>query len=135
MQNSSEEMQTDERGAADHLRRVFRLEKDKVPYVLILGSGEPAQDLVKRCQQLRKERYNLLGCISLNGADASEYMGDVPLLGTSEMLRDYIFRNPVDIVLVTAPLSPARSKELLEPALEIGLTVAIPKGVTVSLES
>ncbi len=104
-------------------------------HVLILGSDEQAQELIGRSNGLRNGRHRLLGCLSLNGADASEYKGNVPLLGTSETLRDYIFLNPVDIVLVTAPLSPARSKELLEPVLEIGLTVAIPKGVTVSLES
>jgi exopolysaccharide biosynthesis polyprenyl glycosylphosphotransferase len=137
MQNSSEEMQTDQHSAADHPRSVgvFRLQDGKMPYVLILGSGEPAQDLVKRCQQLRRERYKLLGCISLNGSHGAELLGDVPLLGTSAVLRDYIFRNPVDIVLVSTSLSSALSKELLEPILEIGLTVAVPKGVTVSLES
>lgn len=105
-----------------------------MPYVLILGSGEPARDLFKRCQQLRRELYKLLGCISLNGTHGAELPGGMPLLGTSAALRDYIFRNPVDIVLVSTPLSSAQSQELLEPILEIGLTVAVPKGVTVSLE-
>jgi exopolysaccharide biosynthesis polyprenyl glycosylphosphotransferase len=111
------------------------LQGAKIPHVLILGSGEPAQDLVKRCRQLRRERYKLLGCISLNGSHEAKLLGEVPILGTSAALRDYVFRNPVDIVLVSSPLSPARSKELLEPILEIGLTVAVPNGVTVSLES
>lgn len=137
MPNSIEEMQTNERGASDLLRssRVSRFLKDKMPYVLILGSGEAAQDLVKRCQQLRREPYKLLGRISLNGSHRAELLGDLPLLGTSTALRDYIFRNPVDIVLVSTPLSSAQSKDLLEPILEIGLTVAVPKGVSVSLES
>jgi exopolysaccharide biosynthesis polyprenyl glycosylphosphotransferase len=130
-------MQTAERSAADPLRsiRAFSLHEGKTPYVLILGSGEPAQDLVKRCQQLRWEQYKLLGCISLNGSHGPKPLGDVPLLGTSAALRDYIFRNPVDIVFVSTALSSALSKELLEPILEIGLSVAVPEGVTVSLES
>lgn len=137
MQNSNAEMQNDERSAADHLTSgiVFRLRNDNMLFVLILGSGEPAQDLVKRCRQLRRERFNLLGCISLNGSHAAELLGEVPILGTSAALCDYIFRNPVDVVFVSTPLSSTLSKELLEPILEVGLTVAVPKGVTVSLES
>ncbi len=108
---------------------------DKKPYVLILGSGEQTQELIRRGRQLGSARYKLLGCLSLNGSRPSESAGEVPLLGTSETLRDYIFRNPVDIVLVSTPLSATSSKELLEPVLEIGLTIAVPKGVTLSLES
>jgi lipopolysaccharide/colanic/teichoic acid biosynthesis glycosyltransferase len=59
----------------------------------------------------------------------------MPLLGTSAALRDYIFRNPVDIVFVSTALSSALSKELLEPILEIGLSVAVPNRVSISLES
>ena len=137
MQNSSEEVHTNGRRGAEYLRstRPFRSREGKVPYVLILGSGEPAQDLVKRCQQLPRKQYRLLGTISLNGSHGAEPLGDVPLLGTSAALCDYISRNPVDIVLVSTPLSAALSKELLEPILEIGLTVAVPKGVSVSLDS
>ncbi len=108
---------------------------DKRLYVLILSSGEQPEELARFASRSRTERHKLLGCLSLNGAHAADFRGNVPLLGTSETLREYIFRNPVDIVLVTGPMSPARSKELLEPVLEIGLTVAVPKGVTVPLES
>jgi exopolysaccharide biosynthesis polyprenyl glycosylphosphotransferase len=107
---------------------------DKEPYILILGSGELTKELMKRSCQLRSGSYKLLGCLSVNGSQAPEPVEGLPIIGTSEALRDYIFRNPVDIVLVSAPLSSALSKELLEPILEIGLTVAVPKGVTVSLE-
>jgi exopolysaccharide biosynthesis polyprenyl glycosylphosphotransferase len=130
-------MQTNEPNGADYLRntRIFPPREGKMPYVLILGSGKPAQDLAKRWKELRRKRCNLLGCISLNGSHGTESLGNLPLLGPSATLCDYIFRNPVDIVLVSIPLSSAQSKEFLEPILEIGLTVAVPKGVTVSLES
>ncbi len=101
--------------------------------VLILGSGEHTAELTRR-RQLGTGRYKFVGCLSVNGSHRPQLAGDVPFLGTSETLRDYIFRNPVDIVLVSAPLSPLLSKELLEPILEIGLTAAVPKGVAVSLE-
>jgi len=102
-------------------------------YVLILGSGEQTKELMKRRRESRSTSYKLLGCLSLNGSGAPESVEGLPILGTWKTLRDYIFRNPVDVVLVSAPLSSALSTELLEPALEIGLTVAVPNGVSVAL--
>ncbi len=108
---------------------------DKRPYVLILGSAEPTQELFRAGRLVGTSHYKFLGHFSLNGSHVPDLGGAIPLLGTSESLRDYIFRNPVDIVLVSTSLSPASSKKLLDPILEIGLTVAVPRGVKVSLES
>jgi lipopolysaccharide/colanic/teichoic acid biosynthesis glycosyltransferase len=104
---------------------------DKRQYVLMLGEWprKPGSSAVPS----ESERYKFLGHLSLNGAHPSEPWGKLPHLGTAENLREYIFRNPVDIVVVSAPLSSALSKELLEPILEIGLTLAVPDGITVSL--
>jgi exopolysaccharide biosynthesis polyprenyl glycosylphosphotransferase len=106
----------------------------KEPYVLILGSGEQAAELLSRSRQSGKGRHKLLGYVSVNGVHSSNSGGSLPHLGASEALRDYIFRNQVDAVMVTAPLSPALSKELLAPILEIGLTIVVPKPITVSLD-
>jgi lipopolysaccharide/colanic/teichoic acid biosynthesis glycosyltransferase len=103
--------------------------------VLILGCSEQARERIARIGWPLSGPHKLLGYLSLNGDHASKFKGNLPLLGTAETLREYVFLNPVDIVLVTETLSPTQSKELLEPLLEIGLTVAVPKGVTVSLES
>jgi exopolysaccharide biosynthesis polyprenyl glycosylphosphotransferase len=102
-------------------------------YILVLGSGERTRELMECLRQSRNSSYNLLGCLSLNGSDARKTVEGLPILGTSKALREYIFRNPVDVVLVAASLSPTLTKELLEPVLEIGLTVAVPDGVTASL--
>lgn len=75
---------------------------DKRPNVLILGVGEQTEELIRRSRQSTGPRYQIVGCLSLNGACAFERAEDVPLVGASENLRDYLFRNPVDIVLVSA---------------------------------
>lgn len=106
---------------------------DNEPYVLLLGSGEPTKELIRRVHQSRRASCKLLGCLSVNGSGTLESVEGLPVLGTSEDLRTYISRNPVDIVVVSSALSPALAKELLEPVLKIGLTVAVPDGVTVSL--
>ena len=113
----------------------FRFHMHKEQYVLILGSGQQTKELMRRSCESGSAPCKLLGCLSLNGSHEPVQAESLPILGTSKALRDYIVCNPVDIVLVSAPLSPAMSKELLEPVLEIGLTVAVPQGVTVSLES
>ena len=107
---------------------------DKKQYVLILGSCELTKELMKRGRRSGRAPYKLLGCLSVNGSQAPEPVEGLPILGTSKALREYIFRNPVDIVVVSSSLPPALSRELLEPILEIGLTIAVPKGVTVTLE-
>jgi lipopolysaccharide/colanic/teichoic acid biosynthesis glycosyltransferase len=105
-------------------------------YVLILGSGEEAlrRALPEQNSRPGSGSHKLLGCMSLNGSHAPHNVPQIPMLGSAKHLRDYIFHNPVDIVLVSAPLSPGLSKELLEPALEIGLTVAVPKGIGINLD-
>jgi hypothetical protein len=106
---------------------------DKKPYIVILGSGEPVKNFLGRNGTNGSAPYKVLGCFTLNGSHAPE--GAVPpVLGSSKSLREYIFHRPVDVLLVSSTLSPALSKELVEPALEIGLTVAVPQGVGISLE-
>jgi exopolysaccharide biosynthesis polyprenyl glycosylphosphotransferase len=103
-------------------------------YLLILGSAEQVRSLSEQKDWPRNGRPRVLGCVSLNGAHAPEQPVQIPILGNAESWSGYIFNNPVDIVLVSAPLSSAQAKEFLEPALQIGLTVAVPKGVGISLD-
>jgi lipopolysaccharide/colanic/teichoic acid biosynthesis glycosyltransferase len=109
---------------------------DKRPYVLIVGSApEVAKLIEQRGSQSENLRHKLLGYMSLDNPSVTDHALGLPFLGTSKGLRDYVFRNPVDVVLLLSSLSPAACEELLEPILEIGLTLAAPKGVTVSLKS
>jgi hypothetical protein len=109
---------------------------DKHPYVLILGSGELAHEFANRRRLVKSSPCKLLGRVSLNGNGhhPPEQANGLPILGNAKTLSDYIFHNPVDIVMVSSSLSSTLSRELLEPALEIGLSVAIPKDVSVCLD-
>jgi lipopolysaccharide/colanic/teichoic acid biosynthesis glycosyltransferase len=109
---------------------------DKRPYVLIIGSSLEVATLIERSgPQAEDSHHKLLGYVTLDEPSTSSGNPDIPCLGTSKILRDHIFRNPVDVVLLLSSMSPADCEELLEPILEIGLTLAVPKGVTVSLKS
>jgi lipopolysaccharide/colanic/teichoic acid biosynthesis glycosyltransferase len=66
----------------------------------------------------------------LNGSAAPRL--DIPIVSSSKFLHEYILRNPLDILVVPATPSIEICAELLEPILEIGLTLAVPDGVTVN---
>ena len=109
---------------------------DKRPYVLIIGSSVEVAELIERSGPLLGDsRHKLLGYMSLDAPPLCGHTPGIPYLGTSKILHDYIFRNPVDVVLLLSSLSPPACEELLEPIFEIGLTLAVPRGVTVSLKS
>jgi len=103
-------------------------------FVLIIGSGERAKEIMDRSAGPAGAAYKFLGCLSLNGNHPPDRANGLPVLGSTKTLSDYIFHNPVDTVFVASNLSPALSKELLQPALEIGLSVAIPKDVSVCID-
>ena len=113
---------------------VSRSRIDRRPHLLILGSAEHTNELIRVVRRFECASYKLLGWISLNGSHAPVATIGIPTVGTSKDLREYILRNTVDIVLVSTSLSDALSKELIEPIFEIGLTVAVPEGVTISLD-
>ncbi len=109
---------------------------DKRPYVLIVGSNPEVADLFRQ-KGLRPDesRCKLLGFLSLDNSATQGLAPNITCLGTAKNLRDYIFRNPVDVVLLLSSLSTSACEELLEPILEIGLSLAVPTGVTVCLKS
>lgn len=106
---------------------------DNRPHVLILGSDSSAAQLLGHRNGSSNGDYKILGCMSLNGSHPTGPQA-LPILGNSKLLRDYIFENPVDVVLLTSSLAAPLSTELLAPVLEIGLSVAVPQGVKVALE-
>jgi len=109
---------------------------DKRPYVLIIGSGPEVAEFIERTSfQSGESGHKILGYLSLDTPPVSGHTVGVTCLGASKILRDYIFRNPVDVVLLLSSLSPEACEELLEPIFEIGLTLTVPRGVTVCLKS
>jgi len=106
---------------------------NKETYVLILGSGEEAEAFATRHHEARADRYRLLGYFSTNGHQRTSGSNSLPHLGNAQVFKDYIFRNPVDMIVNLEPLLLHQSKQLLEPALEIGLSVAVPKHVPLNL--
>jgi lipopolysaccharide/colanic/teichoic acid biosynthesis glycosyltransferase len=109
---------------------------DKRPFVLIIGSGREVAELLERNGfQPGESRHKILGYMKWTAPREPDLAPDIPCLGTTEGLRDYIFRNPVDVVLLLSSLPPAACEELLEPILEIGLSLAVPTELAVCLKS
>ncbi len=95
-----------------------------LPYVLVVGSGESASELLASLKETRCCR--LVGYMGLAPESPETGTGDVKNLGTTAELRDYIFANPVDIVVFTvnAEYIPQGS-ELIGSILELGLSIGI----------
>jgi exopolysaccharide biosynthesis polyprenyl glycosylphosphotransferase len=97
-----------------------------VPHILIIGSGGPARVFVRHVKRFEDFPHRFVGCLHVGSALAPTAVEGVPVLGTAEILRNYVFLHPVDVVVIATPL--VRSEEvtaLLSPVFELGITVWI----------
>jgi len=98
-----------------------------IPRVLIIGSRDRARDFIRRSRHWEHSQHELIGCLE---PDPGEYPGrtveGVPILGTTEGFRQYVFDHPVDIVVFAMPLECLPdAKSLLEAAMQLGLRAMV----------
>jgi len=94
-----------------------------VPLVLIVGTRDGARDVVA---QLRNADCNcrIIGCLDPDPSLAHGSLEGVPILGTTAVLRDFVFRNPVDMVIFASPFNAVpEAVGLATSVLELGLQV------------
>src|SRR5439155_4919749 len=114
--------------------------------VLVVGSKERAKQFVRQTKKL--QRCEVVGCFEVEPSLAKGEVENVPLLGITENLREYLFGHPVDVVVFAMPLERIPNvQSLTESAMELGLSVVVlpdfyihrtghdPKGREVSFES
>jgi exopolysaccharide biosynthesis polyprenyl glycosylphosphotransferase len=94
------------------------------PYVLLAGSRESTKDLIVRLRSAAC-RCRIVGCLE---PDSSHVHGGstegVPIVGTTAIMRDYIFHNPIDVVIFATPFDTVpKAAELATSVLELGLQV------------
>lgn len=95
-----------------------------VPHVLVVGSGEVAKDLLLRLRNSDSD-CRIVGCLEPDPCLAHGSVEGVPILGTTGMLRNFIFHNAVDIVIFSVafnavPDADALSTSILELGLQLG---------------
>jgi exopolysaccharide biosynthesis polyprenyl glycosylphosphotransferase len=69
--------------------------------VLIIGSGDTAQTIVKQIASRPELGYFIVGAV--NGQNGNHAESSIPIVGTSEQLPDLIDRHRIDDVIVALP--------------------------------
>lgn len=72
-------------------------------YLLVVGAGRVAEDLIFRVRHQRELGIQLVGCLSQNGGEGRGPHG-TPILGTYEELGDVLSRVSIDQVVIALPL-------------------------------
>ena len=94
--------------------------------ILVIGTRERAQEFIRQAQRAEEGAYQVVGCLDPEVDQAPREVEGVPLLGSTEIFRPYLFSHPVDIVVFALPLDRLRqARSLLDAALELGLRVAV----------
>ncbi len=100
-----------------------------IPRVLIIGSRERARDFIRRArywQDAHHVQHEILGCLEPDPAGIPVEVDGVPILGTTNIFRAYVFQTPVDIVVFAMPLEQLPdARSLLASVLELGLQAMV----------
>jgi exopolysaccharide biosynthesis polyprenyl glycosylphosphotransferase len=73
--------------------------------MLIVGTGEAAEAVIRRIQNAPEFGYEPIGVVALRGNGATHVAG-VPVIGTAEDLPDLVYARDVDEVLIAVPEAP-----------------------------
>ena len=92
-----------ERWTLRALLREFRRRGYNLRYMLIVGAGKVAADLVKRVRLHREMGIQLLGCLSKDGTERRGVSG-IPVIGAYASLRRLLDETAVDQLVIALPL-------------------------------
>ena len=90
-------------------KRQGRLERR----VVIVGAGEPGEQLVAKLQRLRDESVAILGIFDDRKTRVAPRIGDFEVLGTTDELLTFARRVPIDEVIVALPLNAEQRLRML----------------------
>lgn len=103
--------------------RELRRKGYNLRYMLIVGAGQVAADMVSRVRLHQELGIQLLGCLSRDGVDRRG-PGGIPVIGQYTDLRQFLNRTDIDQVVVALPLEdhqmlPGIMEELKDSILDI----------------
>lgn len=94
--------------------------------VLVIGSRGRAKEFIQKAKRSEEGYYEVIGCLDPEPQPAQAELEGVPVLGTTEIFRQYVFAHPVDLVVFAMPLDRVpHAKRLIDAAMELGLRVAV----------
>jgi exopolysaccharide biosynthesis polyprenyl glycosylphosphotransferase len=94
--------------------------------VLVVGSKDRAKEFIRQVDKVEDACCEVIGCFEPDPSLAKGEVENVPVLGTTENLRDYLLAYPVDVVVFAIPLERIpQAKSLIDSAMELGLRVVV----------
>ena len=114
------------RALAHSIWRAHRSHVYNTARILVIGSRERAREFIRQAHSAEHACLQVIGCMDpeLNGTTTQ--IEGAPFLGHTDHLREYLFSNPVDVVVFAMPLNRLpQARTLLDAALELGLRVAV----------
>lgn len=112
-----------ERSVLRFFLRELRRKGYNLRYMLIVGAGQVAADMVSRVRLHQELGVQLVGCLARVGTSARG-PGGIPIVGTYEDLSDVLQRADIDQIVVAVPLEdqhilPSIMAELKDSVLDI----------------
>lgn len=105
---------------------IFGFHPYRVRHILVVGAGEIASRLISYFGSLGRDRCAVVGRILPGCKTLPSTFEGVPLIGGTDKLQDYLFRNAVDVVVFAQPLeSIPNVMDLVSSALQLGIYVGI----------
>jgi exopolysaccharide biosynthesis polyprenyl glycosylphosphotransferase len=93
--------------------------------ILVIGSKCRAREVIRAIRNAR-EKHEILGCLDPDASLAGTNVESAKILGPTEMLPQYLFANPVDLVVFALPLRVVpNAKAMIDAASELGVPVAV----------
>ncbi len=97
-----------------------------VSRILVIGSRERAREFIRSARRNAEGCSQIVGCLEPESHSEGANVEGVPILGSTDLLRPYLFSHPVDIVVFAMPLERVPdAASLIDAALELGLRVAV----------
>jgi len=92
-----------QRSALRSLLREVRRRGYNLRYLLLVGTGQVAIDIVQRIRSQKELGIQLVGCLGRNSADLKG-PGNLPVLGTYAELQQVVTKMDIDQVIIALPL-------------------------------
>jgi exopolysaccharide biosynthesis polyprenyl glycosylphosphotransferase len=97
-----------------------------IPHIVVVGTRKRAAEFIRRVRHTEEMDCAVLGCVDPEPEGAPAEVAGTPVLGSTSLLREYIFSQPVDIVVFAMPPDKVPgAHELIEAAVELGLRVLV----------
>jgi exopolysaccharide biosynthesis polyprenyl glycosylphosphotransferase len=97
-----------------------------IPHILVVGTRKRAAEFIRRVRHAEEMDCAVLGCVDPEPEHAPATVEGALLLGSTSLLREYIFSQPVDIVVFAMPLEKIPgAHEMIEASVELGLRVLV----------